>query len=85
MKAMRRTANITSSAIMEPFDQGTVVPPFWRAKKRQIIEAIRMNEPGRSSCNSFSLRVAGCGRAALGVWKKMKTKPAATPPTGRLM
>jgi hypothetical protein len=66
------------------FDQGYVVPPHWRARRRQTMAQIKKKAPRRSICAIFSLSVRLlCLRS--GFLKKQKTAAMATAPMGRLI
>jgi hypothetical protein len=67
----------------EPHDFAT--PPHCKARIKQTSAARKMNIPGKSICRTFSLAVAFCGLACLGVSKMRKSMAAERPPTGRLM
>lgn len=63
---------------------GRVVPPHWRASRRQIIAHMSRKAPKRSICFIFSL-VVMFEYCRSGLPKKKKTAATDTPPNGRLI
>ncbi|KKA19397.1 hypothetical protein T310_6615, partial [Rasamsonia emersonii CBS 393.64] len=88
-KAMAKTPDTTSRAMMRPLDHEYVPPPHWRATSRQITVGMNRTMPGRSSFLSISRTVCSLRREA---WTRKKNmtptnvrKPSYRPVSASLM
>lgn len=83
MKRARRMNARMNKMIIRAEDHAYVVPPHWRARRRQTIPGRKTREPKGSSfqicCLSVSVFLLGF------VWRTKRTMATTTAPMGRLM
>jgi hypothetical protein len=84
----RNAAKVTAKVVSKPMilgaDQGSVVPPHWRARMRLIMEGTKKRRPMGSSCLIWA-RIDSFSFGAEARCRKKKTAAKVTAPIGRLM
>lgn len=85
MKTSVRVPDTVSSEMIRPSLHEQVVPPHWRARRRQITAGIKARVPRGSRCLMCWRKVSSLGISRTGSVKKIMTMAIVRAPKGKFM